>query len=124
MNDQLVDCILTGASGPSAHVCPVDIPPAATAAEVPVPRIKQKQNSRKQRSVICHVSGCKNNLVKAYDKVSTKQQSARPSCGSFDFFFSDTARRLKDSIIKHLSFIDNLNAESTNLHLPSQRVTG
>ncbi|KAG7671281.1 hypothetical protein NADE_007813 [Nannochloris sp. 'desiccata'] len=72
MNCQPVDCILTGESGPSAHVCPVDIPLVA-----PVPRNRQKQSPQKQRYIKCHVFGCKSNLVKAYDKVEFNGVSHR-----------------------------------------------
>lgn len=88
MNCQPVDCILTGESGPSAHVCPVDIPLVA-----PVPRNRQKQSPQKQRYIKCHVFGCKSNLVKAYDKVSTsittifvaRELLGPPNGGSFKF---------------------------------------
>lgn len=74
MDSQSADCVETGTTGSSAisvlEVNPTN-DPAMGAARVKIQVSRQQSKSQKQRSVKCHVFGCRHNLVKAYDKVST-----------------------------------------------------
>ena len=77
MDSQFVDCIVTDATGSGAISCseaPTNAmhDAAAMDAAPTQTRVSRQQNkSQRQRSVRCNVFGCRHNLVKSYDKVST-----------------------------------------------------
>ena len=71
MDLQRVDSVVSDTSSPRS--ASPEIPRNAPAGAAKAPVSKTIRKNPKQRTIKCHVTGCKHNLVKAYDKVRKNQ---------------------------------------------------